>query len=47
MENILSNSSNGNTDYIELDLSNYEDGVYVIEVISNNNRKYLIKSIKK
>lgn len=40
-------SSNGNTDYIELDLSNYEDGVYVIEVISNNNRKYLIKSIKK
>ena len=40
-------SSNSNTDYIELDLSNYEDGVYVIEVISNNNRKYLIKSIKK
>ena len=40
-------SFNGNTDFIELDLSNYEDGVYVIEVISNNNRKYLIKSIKK
>ena len=42
-----SSSSNGNTDYIELDLSNYEDGVYVIEVLSNDNRKYLIKSIKK
>ena len=40
-------SFNGNADFIELDLSNYEDGVYVIEVISINNRKYLIKSIKK
>ena len=43
---LKSSSSKDNTDYLELDLSNYEDGVYVIEVLSNNNRKYLIKSIK-
>ena len=43
---LKSSSSKENTDYLELDLSNYEDGVYVIEVLCKKNRKYLIKCIK-
>ena len=36
-----------NEGYFEIDLSTYKDGTYVIEIFSNDGRKYQIKSIKK
>lgn len=39
--------SERNNEYLEIDLTPFSDGIYVIEVVSNEGRKYSIKAIKK